>query len=118
MPRIPSQTRPLERWPSGDSWTAAFLDEAAVEGLGLEFEQGKDDLDSYLLAAIADSQIGQFWIFRRDHSPEPSWELVVDASVRRDDALSALWRELRLDTRSMPWINPLSALPRVDLATR
>ncbi len=113
-----SQTRPLDYWPSGDSWTVAFLDAAAIEGLGLDFEAGADDLDSYRLAAVADAEIGQFWIFRRDNSAELSWELVVDAAVRRDDALSALWRELRLDTRSMPWINPLTALPRPDLAMR
>ena len=106
-----NQIRPWEQWPSGDSWTVAFVDPNAVRRLGLEFEDGADDLDSYQVRAVADSRVGQFWLFRRRNSPHAGWELVVDAAVGRDVALAALERQLKLDSTALVWVNSLEKLP-------
>jgi hypothetical protein len=109
-----AQVAPLERFPSGDAWTVGVLTQSPnelAERFGLSFEVGIDDLDSYKLAAIAEPQVGQFWLFAHDQAPFGGTDVMVDSAVSRDEALCAVWRALHLDVRAFAWLSPYEVQP-------
>jgi hypothetical protein len=113
------QVKPVTAWPSGDGWTIGTLSlepEELAERLGIEFESGRDDLDAYRLAAIAESQVGQLWLFAHENAPQGGTDIIVDRSVTRDIALGALARTLGIDIRSFDWVNPYAECPSADQA--
>jgi hypothetical protein len=114
--RTVKATRPWKVWPSGEGWTIGVLAHSPrdlSERLGLPFVHGRDDLDAFYLAAIEDAQIGQIWLFRHEHSPAEGTEVVVDAGVPRDAALSALRRQAGFTRRAFEWITSMSSSPGV-----
>jgi hypothetical protein len=104
-----TQVEPYDRWPSGEGWTVAVTratPEEIAEQAGLTFEPGVDDLDQYVLAAIADGDIGQFWLIRHENAPERGVEVVVDRAVDRTSALRALRRHLPTEYCDFAWLAP------------
>ncbi len=102
------QVTPLRYWPSGNGWTVGILDRlpSQLESVGIVFERDSDDLDSFRLAAIADEEIDQFWLFSRDHAPIQGTEVIVDAAMDRDTALDAVARQLGLQRDAYLWTSP------------
>lgn len=101
-------------WPSGSSWAVCSLDRTAAElssCFGLNFRTVVDGLGEVSQAAIWDDNAGQVLLEWREHPTIRSTMVEVDTSVSRDDALAALWRTLRLDIRSMDWINQYQKFP-------
>jgi hypothetical protein len=101
-------------FPSGDSRPIAVLefspDELATR-LGIVFEKGYDDFDSYELAAIeirpADSpDIGQVWLFRYQGWPYPGTELLIDSLEDGARILPIVLDALSLSEHNVSW-NPL-----------
>ncbi len=102
------------QWPGGDSWTVALLREAPADlatFLGLDFEEGLDDLDLFDLAAIECPRVGQVWFFRHRQSPHEGVEVVVDTSVSRDAALHAL-RKAGVTASAVEWTTEHARDPR------
>ncbi len=102
------------QWPGGSSWTVCSLARTASElsaCFDLSFRSVVDGLGEVFQAAIWDDNAGQVLLQWRDHPTIRSTMVDVDISVSRDDALAALWRVLRLDIRSMDWINQYQKFP-------
>lgn len=91
------QVQPRRVWPSGDCRTIAVLtrDPAGLrKHLGIAFEPGRDDLDTFQVAAIADPEVGQFWLLAHEHAPLKGTEAVFDARISRDTAIGVIQRHL------------------------
>jgi hypothetical protein len=111
------QVPPVSVWPSGGGWTVGILElspDALARRFDLEFEEGRDDLDTYKLAAIAEPQIGQFWLFAHTQTPQAGTEVLVDREISRDIALGAAYRALGLDLRAFAWVSPYAKCPPED----
>jgi hypothetical protein len=101
------QVEPFPVWPSGEGWTVAVLRSSpatVAKRWRISFSDGADGLGPFKLAAIEEPAVGQIWLFAHSNAPVRGTEVVVDASVSRDDALAALWRELKIDVRSLSWL--------------
>jgi guanylate kinase len=89
------QVQPWRRFPSGDAKSVAILPLSPDEierRYGIRFESGRDDLDSFKLAAIGEREIGQFWLMRYDNAPSGETEVLTDSALPRLDGLAALHR--------------------------
>lgn len=108
LPQVQSmkQLDAQKRWPSGCSWTVALLDRTVdqLRELGIAFDSGVEDLDSYRTAVLDDRYIGELRLFAGDHAPVPGVEIQVDAKISRDRGLSALRRQLGFGPESLTWI--------------
>jgi hypothetical protein len=77
-----------------------------LERRGLCFQEGADDLDSFIAAPLMDEQVGEIWLLQRLHAPLPGFEVLVDAAVGRTAALQAMRRQLGLTREACSWLNP------------
>lgn len=103
------QVVPHQTFPSGAFWMAGVLKyspEWLHDEFGIEFEQGEGDLGSYVLAAIEDPMVDQFWLHRYLTSPHSGTEVLVDTNVLRDEAIAAVWTAVSIDIRGFSWVNP------------
>jgi guanylate kinase len=101
------QVAPWPRWPSGDCKTVAVVKLTPHEielRSGLRFEQDADDLDAYRVAAVADRELGQLWLWRYQHAPEGTTQVMVDADVSRETALTAVERQLGPLAGNIAWV--------------
>ncbi len=111
------QVKPQDRFPTGDAWDVAVLKltpEQLHERFNIDFERGLDDLDYYSLAAIADDEVGQFWLMMHDRTPMQGTGVLVDAAVRRDAALRAVERQLGLRRDDYLWVTDDECNPLLD----
>jgi hypothetical protein len=120
--KSPRQVPLLDRWPTGGARTVAVLRESPQElapRYHLEFERDVDDLDEFDVAAIADTVIGQFWLFKHVRSPGGT-EVMVDIAERTDRALDAVRRTLGLQRSELAWVTEYECDPRLEhiLASR
>jgi hypothetical protein len=108
------QAQPYAVWPRGQGWTVAILratPEEFARRNHLRFEEGCDDLDAYDLAALADGEVGQVWLFRHRRSPEAGTELQVDTSSSRDDGIAAARRLLGISPDDLTWVSSYEVSP-------
>lgn len=100
------QVVPWAKWPSGDGKTVAVVRAAPREleaRFGLKFEQCSDDLDGYRLAAVEAGDIGQLWLWRYEHAPEGTTQVVVDSAVSESDALASLKQHFGAAASDLDW---------------
>lgn len=108
------QAKPVDAWPSGEAWTSAILNrspEDLAREFGISFESGRDDLDSYSLAAIESPRVGQFWLLRHLHAPMRGTEVLVDRATSRDASLAAVKAELGLGREAFEWVSSATDAP-------
>jgi cytidylate kinase len=100
---------PLKHWPSTAGRTVAVLsrspEQLAID-YGLDFEEGLDDLDRYLVAAVEDPGIGQFWLFKHRQAPMAGTEVIVDAAVSTSAGVAAARRQLGIEASDFAWTSP------------
>jgi hypothetical protein len=109
------QVTPLPQWPSGDSRPIAIVPFEPAElsrRYQLEFEQGIDDLDRYLLAAVELTNGEQAWLLKYNNDPNPGTVIHVDAAANVEDAQALLLDALQIERDTLLWEAPASSLAR------
>lgn len=101
---------------SGELWTLATIrmSREILDGRGYEMKRGFDDLDSFTVFELFDESIGHLYLLNRDHVPAGHFDVMVDASISRDNALQALHRLFTADERDYEWISSVAeySVPR------
>jgi hypothetical protein len=103
------QVRPHDHFLSGDSRALLELPYDPAElatRYGLHFEDGIDDLDHYLRAAIALPDGSQAWLVKYRGERDAGTTVYVDAGTNPETAGAAVLRVLSLTSEGLRWVTP------------
>lgn len=80
------------------------LEPAALQArYGLRFEEGADDLDRFVLAAIALPNGDQLWLMRYMRAPEPGTVVYADSAADPTSKRSELLAILEIGEDDLSW---------------
>lgn len=102
--------RKFTGWPSRDCYPLMRLSmepEELSDKFGIEFVDGRDDLDHFLAGHIFDEIIGFVVFIRHRNAPQSGTPVYVDSQVSSNESIERITKVLSLKQNQINWTREL-----------